>query len=475
MGLFGLSIECVWVTITILLLELVPKREISVIFKAVAKKQQVENLRGKMLNTSKTSRAKKLVFTVLSLLMLSSSLSIRIVNPANADSISNESESKVELQDSAEATALAADIYKIPNLEIVGIRLDEKLHRLEVWSSSESKIDLAEVQGKAKSLLIQVHRTSHKKADLDSAISHLNEMVEGENVPGNMVISSTEIKFDGSGILITLDVSSPSATNKWIREIESKLGVPVFVDPEKTDIQLASSRVDDGTPWRGGSLFSSYMSSSSVGYCSQGFGVRSQTTNLQYMMTARHCFGDGPNQNLLTAASSNFMGSWSSSIYYNSPDNDISLTFPDGGVVRDSVYYGSKDSTTAIQVQEVSTTVLDTKVCTDGGNSGMHCNVKILSKPGFVYTDGHTYSNVVKGANDNGNIVVAMGDSGGPVISDPSAGPNVTGFGIIHALEDLGNCANFSIPVNLAGSHCGKVVYWIDLSSALSAMHMNLK
>ena len=409
-------------------------------------------------------------------LLISSAATVANLNSAKADSQIFEKTSKQELEDSSEASNLAFDLERTKDLKVVGLSLNEQERRLEVWVSPGSNKNVDSAIEDQRFLSIEIHDASHSKAELDLAIHKLNSLVTLGQIPENVMLSSSQIQDDGSGITVTFDVSSPVPSAAWPSAMAQILGVPVFVDPKPTNIKLTASRIDDYAPWRGGSLFSTTNSAGLTGYCSQGFGVQSKITNIQYMLTARHCFDSSTSLTLnKLVAPSPSIGSWSSSSAYNSSDFDVSLTFPDQGTVRNSVYYGGIASTAAIQVQGTSTNVEGALVCTDGANSGMHCDVRVIAPPQQLYVGLVVYSGVVKGQRDNGYISAAFGDSGGPVISDPTLGSSVSGFGIIHAIDDLGNCANFSTPVNLPGAHCGKVVYWMDLNSALAALHMNLK
>lgn len=394
---------------------------------------------------------------------------------AHAENNTDVTPSEQEINDSVEAGELGAEIKNLPNINLVGIRLNQQASQLEVWVDDPSSLNVKLLRKQPKLLELRVLKSKMKKSSLDTAILNLNRLVLSKEIKDGVVVSKTGVAVDGSGVEVSLDVSSQPATNQWIHDLEQTLGVPVLLNPMRTQISLASSRTSDASPWRGGSLFRRISGSGSISYCSQGFGVVSQSTSIQYMLTARHCFESGVNASLYSPSTNTFMGSWSPSPYYSSEPNDASLTFPDQGLVRNSVYYGSPNSATAIQVQGASANVVGTLVCTDGANSGMHCNVRVISGPSNIILNNTLYTNVVTGVRDNNYIAGALGDSGGPVISNPSNSTAVYGYGIIHALDILGNCADYSTPVNLSPSGCGATVYWIDLGSALSSLHMDLK
>lgn len=258
---------------------------------------------------------------------------------AQAETNYDDSPSAQEINESIEAGELGAEIKNMPNLDLVGIRLDQQTSQLEVWVDEPRNLNVNLLRKQPKLLALRVFESKLKKLDLDSAILKLNTLVLSKEIKDGVVISKSGIAVDGSGVEISLDVSSQVATKQWIHSLEQTLGVPVSINPQRTEISLASSRTSDAAPWRGGSLYGSSSGSGSNHYCSQGFGVVSQTTGIQYMLTARHCFESGLNANLYSFATNTFMGSWSPTSYYSSEPNDVTLTFPDQGVVRNSLWF----------------------------------------------------------------------------------------------------------------------------------------
>ncbi|NBS86440.1 MAG: hypothetical protein EBS58_07135 [Micrococcales bacterium] len=73
---------------------------------------------------------------------------------------------------------------------------------------------------------------------LNQAKQKVTELVEDSKIEGGVVLSGVSIRQDGEGITLTVDVSSATPDSQWIASLEKYIGVPVFVDPNKTDIDL---------------------------------------------------------------------------------------------------------------------------------------------------------------------------------------------------------------------------------------------
>lgn len=387
---------------------------------------------------------------------------------------SNGKEYEADLIAHFDAGDLATRIQKLEFSGYVGLKVNPEKRTADLWLSKERSPELAEVLQDSNGFTVNVRNSTYTAAQLDSAIEKINGMVTSSRIPGGVVLSTSAKREDGSGIDLTIDKTSKVPDEKWVQDFSNYLSIPVFVDSAKTSITLGSTRTNDSAPWRGGSLFSTTDALGKTVYCSKGFGVISRTTKIQYMLTARHCF-KSKNQTLRNSRNGSAMGFWKPTSYYNSASNDVSLTIPSGGVVRNSVYYGNLRTSNAHQVRTVGTNTVGLRVCTNGANSGLHCNVVIIRGPHQVYFGKTVYENVVTGSKDNNHITVAQGDSGGPVVSPVNSSGTVRGYGIIHSLSVAGDCASYGIQVNVGPTNCGRDVYWIDLSAALSVLHMDLK
>lgn len=114
--------------------------------------------------------------------------------------------------------------------------------------------------------------------------------------------------------------------------------------------------------------------------------------------------------------------------------------------------------------------------CTDGGNSGLHCDIKIYAGPNLNYLDGAPIENTFEGRKADGMIVVAGGDSGGPIISPVTGSAGVFAKGIIMAspVSSFVDCSTVNTPVNENSFKCSRIVVFTDLTSDLDTSHMRI-
>ncbi len=326
-----------------------------------------------------------------------------------------------------------------------------------------------------KEVSIRVHFAKYSHQELEAGIKRINPEVL-KSFKDGIDVYSAHARDDGSAIELTLRSNSSTPTSQWLERLIEVAGVSVTLNKspgEVPDTPFAlQTRTTPTDPWWGGSLFEA-----GGNYCSTGFGVVSNTSNLDYLMTARHCFVSSTNQTLRSYGESTFMGSWSPSQYYNFPSLDVALTFPSGQGSSEKVFTGSynSNSTSGKTISGVGTNNMNRLVCVNGGNSGAHCSVKVIQTPATVYTlEGFT-SGVVTGKRDNNSIVGASGDSGGPVVGMYTSSGFVFGYGIVHAGHDSGPCSSFNTPTNTPTPVCGNQITWIDLATALNESNMSLK
>jgi len=104
---------------------------------------------------------------------------------------------------------------------------------------------------------------------------------------------------------------------------------------------------------------------------------------------------------------------------------------------------------------------LNDTVCTSGGNSGEHCDIKVNDMT-YWWNDGDGGFDTISGYRSVG-IAVAQGDSGGPVFTSRSDG-RVGAVGMIQALNDQASCPS----VHDAGYLCGKTVYFSSMRTIVN-------
>jgi hypothetical protein len=149
-------------------------------------------------------------------------------------STSNEGQKKV--------MAIVDDLNKIHASEYVGVKVDEEKVSVDIWISSQPSPELFkflqkfDIRGKGQPV-VRLHRAPYTLSNLNGAKQKVTELVANSKIEGGVVLSGVSVRQDGEGIGLTIDVSSATPDSQWISNLENYIGVPVFVDPNKTDIE----------------------------------------------------------------------------------------------------------------------------------------------------------------------------------------------------------------------------------------------
>jgi hypothetical protein len=374
-------------------------------------------------------------------------------------------------QTQAVAEALTTGSFE----SFAGVIPDGKTGIVHLFVTATPDLKLEEYLGVVQGVELLIHTSEYSHIELEAGIKMISKEIL-RSVKDGIDVYSAHARDDGSSIELTLRPHSSSPSSDWLENLTKIAGVKVTVKEKAGEVPdslfTLQTRTTPTAPWWGGSLFVA----GGMG-CSTGFGVTSDVTNLDYMMTARHCFGSSSNLSINSYGSNSYMGSWSPSQYYNFPDYDTALTFPSGQEVSNKVFTGAhnSNSNSGKTISGVGSNTLNRLVCVNGANSGAHCSVKVIQTPSTVYSNGQAISGLVTGKRDNNTIVGAHGDSGGPVVGQYSSSAFVFGYGIVHGGLEIGQCSNLNTSVNIPGSICGTTINWIDLATALAATHMSLK
>ena len=139
--------------------------------------------------------------------------------------------------------SMLSDINDLHLSEYVGVKVDEEEVSVDLWISSEPSKELwnylqqFDVRGKGMPF-VRLHRAPYTLARLTEATNKVSAIYEKYWAKGGVVLSSAGPRQDGEGLDLTIDVSSATPDIQWISNLENYLGVPVFVNPVKTDITL---------------------------------------------------------------------------------------------------------------------------------------------------------------------------------------------------------------------------------------------
>ncbi|MEV7605131.1 hypothetical protein AB0N65_06805 [Paenarthrobacter sp. NPDC089322] len=113
-------------------------------------------------------------------------------------------------------------------------------------------------------------------------------------------------------------------------------------------------------------------------------------------------------------------------------------------------------------------------VCTSGGNSGVHCNIKV-GYMGFMWNDGYGYASQIEGYQmTNGQISAIQGDSGGPVLL-PYGNGTVGAVGMIQAIAGplLQGAACGSVR-DAGPNYCSRYVWFTSTRTIANSLGLSL-
>jgi len=415
------------------------------------------------------------VIAVLFLLTLGNSIN---------SAVAMESSSKVEDDSSQYHSAayldtqgLAEKILEGNYKEYVGMIPEQENRIINLYVFGSISSELSDLLKSNTSVAVSINPAAYSLKTLkDGERTVTSYVVEGK-IPLGLDLKSTHVNDDGSGLTITLKSNPSKEGNEWLSELERILQIHLDIKVDESEIVPLASRTADVSPWHGGAFYT-LIGSNSQSFCSMGFGVVSNTTNLNYLLTARHCFPTGTglaDEFPETSQTGNTIGSWSPASYYNYPSHDISLVYPSGSNVSSYVYDGGYSTSNTTKVASVASNIVGGSICVNGGNSGRHCGLTITSGPSTFYNGSKVIFDVVSAQRSDFTIVVAAGDSGSPVTSTGLSANTLRGNGIVYGGTNLqGPCSNFNTPTNVSVD-CYRTLYFTDLASDLADSHMSLK
>lgn len=440
-------------------------------------------------------------------------------NPTTADLIPEE---KAQLE--SPAYELAHDIAEVSahrdkgdGTGFGGILYDVEANTVDLWwkgavdSDVQQLIDDAGRNARVASNVRQAPRT--RRATLSAASRLFGPRLKAEGI----TVLRTSIPQDMSGIDIKIkdlrdaDEKSKDTTKQKTREVaEAETGVPVrsVTFTESRHVQGVGQattslyskycanpcRQNDQASWTGGAAIQS--SGLPVRWCSTGFSVtmNGTVTDKARMLSAAHCDSNGldPVDGFYTGQASRMAYGGSS---FSNGARDSLVINPQGGV-RGYIYGGSSTSDYVAPVRGPRITLVNDIVRISGANSGQHNSIKVLDINDQDETC--TYAGVTincapqswgtklgvtsSNARDAANIVLAQGDSGGPIYSSVGGtDPNgVYARGIAHGSTtdyEILDCDSTPVGPTLAFpdpdiTRCFTGLFWFDIYE-IDAVHSN--
>jgi hypothetical protein len=224
------------------------------------------------------------------------------------------------------------------------------------------------------------------------------------------------------------------------------------------------SRDSDYAPFSGGGFMIGYYTG--VG-CSSGFSILINGNS--HTMTARHCDdknaqGDFVDADYASGAHPPPTSRWYGKYLGFSGDGAAMIMGNTGFYSMFNRGYTSTTTLNDIGFQDLGVGDL---VCTEGGNSGEHCNVKVTNLLVDINDGYGTVATIQAHQQTSGAIAVMEGDSGGPVMALYSVGKGqVRAAGMIQA----GSSSPSSCPAAFLPAPCFQYVYFTSMRTVVDSI-----
>jgi hypothetical protein len=211
-----------------------------------------------------------------------------------------------------------------------------------------------------------------------------------------------------------------------------------------------------------------------VATCSTGFAVLKGTTG--YLLSAAHCDGttSAPRWSWQDWAANSWISYSSGFVGKTRKDTLDSLLLDPNGGTEGRVYSGKWNASSAssrylMSVNGAKATYIGSPVCTNGANSGQHCNLTVYNNSDVSCPSLGTCHRWVAFNNVTGPAA-AIGDSGGSVYFD-LGNDKVGARGII----SQGRGASYSCPSSRFGSDCSNGVLFVGIKDILKRWDVKIE
>jgi hypothetical protein len=289
-------------------------------------------------------------------------------------------------------------------------------------------------QGAREGIKVSVRHRTYSLRQLESAARTAWHQAAAGQWSGFTISGVVVVSPSYDGIIVNGTYTRVPAARRapQVRTLRATIaGVSARVQPGRP-ATLANTRDTDFSPFNAGG----YMSGSGNATCSSGFAIN--YNGATHITTAQHCH-ETP---WYGRATSNLYGS---TVATTSGSGGRVLSAAGDALSFDGPYNSVNSWSTIIGFEDLAVNDL---VCTEGGNSGAHCNIKVTNLR-VSFDDGITTFDTIEAyQQSSGAISLIQGDSGGPVISlaNTSAG-----------LERAAGMIQGFFGSGMTGSACGAV------------------
>ncbi|WP_354513086.1 hypothetical protein [Paenarthrobacter sp. 4246] len=295
-----------------------------------------------------------------------------------------------------------------------------------LWKGPSDLRDTVASEGKARGITVTFAERPYSVAEIDAAVNLLLAQKPSFEALGFKVESVGGIRDDDGqieieGHALTSPALKLAADQRAAVETSAQAIAKVPVRVIDGVRVAAATRMNDTSPFNSGAYM---LHSTAYNGCSTGFAL-AYSRDATYTNTARHCRSGYWNARDNSNTSLGLQ-------WRDSPDGQAVLLSERGSKwMFDGAWNNSAGYSKAVSgYHDVS---LGDRVCTSGGNSGVHCNIGI-SKMGHKWNDGYGEASQIEGFMQTAGAISAIeGDSGGPVLV-PYGNGTVGAAGMIQAI-----------------------------------------
>jgi hypothetical protein len=305
-----------------------------------------------------------------------------------------------------------------------------------MWHGPRTHLLMAIIrEGARRGIAVHIQHRRYSLQQINAATAAIWKQAAAGKWAGFKVAAIAGISATHDGITVegTYTAVPPGRRAPQVRSLATVVrGVPVRIQPSHAFTKL-SGRDADTAPFNAGGLMVGYYTGA---VCSSGFAI--VINGVDHTTTARHCndgnaAGDYVDANDATAPSPPPTSQWYGKYLENSGNGGAMVMGNTGFYWMFNHGWNSTTYSTVIGYENLG---LNDLVCTEGGNSGEHCNVKVIDLS-VSYNDGDGSFLTIEGQQTDGTIAAMEGDSGGPVMSlNNTSSGQVRAAGMIQAGGD---------------------------------------
>jgi hypothetical protein len=322
-------------------------------------------------------------------------------------------------------------------------------------------------EGARRGIAVTIQHRKYSLQQIEATTAAILKQAAAGKWAGFKISAIAGVSAADDGIIVDGTYTAVPAARRapQVRSLATVVnGVAVRVAPGHP-VTPTGSRDADTAPFNSGGFMLGYYTKDG---CSSGFAIKINGVN--HTITARHCVSshngvyDFVDANDAYAPSPPPTNQWYGNSVGTSADGGARILGNTGFEWMFNQGWYSQSVSTVIGLGDVG---INDLTCTEGGNSGEHCNVKVTNLV-VSWNDGYGWFSTIQATQQtNGDIAVMKGDSGGPVMLLGNGSPTlVRAAGMIQAQGDpLASC-----PQSFRADQCSKTVLFTSMRTIVDSV-----